>query len=386
MSSSITLLMLASEFKGADFIREIKRQGCRTIVIAREAFRDHPWPHDSIDEFHTMPDLRRQPDLTYAVAYLMRFQKIDRIVALDDFDVEHVADLREHFRLPGMTHSVARLFRDKLAMRSEAAYHKLLQPDFVAVANHQNINDFISSHASPWIFKPRTLAGSEGIRLIEQSEALWQHIDALGNHQSQHLLEEFITGEIYHVDTLTWNNEVIFTKVSKYGAPPLEMLQSQGLFSTQTLGNDDPDAHALTKINSTLLDAFNRGYGPSHTEFIKARNGELYFLETSARVAGGNIERTIQCATGISLWHESANMEIASIMEQEYELPQTQSEFSGLLACPLKGRSITLDEFKEPEIKFKFKQDGFITLVFQSNDAGRIEQLISEYGHKLNTL
>ena len=120
MNNSPTILALASEFKGAEFLRECKNQGCYIIVVACERFKDHPWPHDCIDQFHTMYDLRVQPDLTHTVAYIMRHQQVDRIVALDDYDVEHAADLREHIRLPGMKHTQARLFRDKLAMRTEA--------------------------------------------------------------------------------------------------------------------------------------------------------------------------------------------------------------------------------------------------------------------------
>ena len=43
----------------------------------------------------------------------MRSKKIDRIVALDDFDVEKGAYLREHFQISGMGQTTARHFRDK---------------------------------------------------------------------------------------------------------------------------------------------------------------------------------------------------------------------------------------------------------------------------------
>ena len=64
------------------------------------------------------------------VAWLMRTHKIDRIVALDDFDVEKGAYLREHFRIPGMGQTTARYFRDKLAMRVRAAEAGIPVPAF----------------------------------------------------------------------------------------------------------------------------------------------------------------------------------------------------------------------------------------------------------------
>ncbi len=52
---------------------------------------------------------------------MARNENIDRLVALDDFDVETAATLREHLRVPGMGDTTARYFRDKLAMRPRPA-------------------------------------------------------------------------------------------------------------------------------------------------------------------------------------------------------------------------------------------------------------------------
>ena len=54
---SITFLCIASYFKGQEFIRECKRQGCRVILLTDEKLLDADWPRDCIDEIHAMPDL-----------------------------------------------------------------------------------------------------------------------------------------------------------------------------------------------------------------------------------------------------------------------------------------------------------------------------------------
>ena len=107
-----TILCMASYFKGGRFLESCKALGCHTILITSEDLADEPWPRASIDEFFVMPfnNLFSQPDITNAVSYLARTRKIDRIIALDDFDVETVADLREHLRMPGMGGSTARYF------------------------------------------------------------------------------------------------------------------------------------------------------------------------------------------------------------------------------------------------------------------------------------
>jgi hypothetical protein len=42
--------------------------------------------------------------------------KIDRVVALEEFDVVTAALMREHLCLPGLSSSGAKVFRDKLSM------------------------------------------------------------------------------------------------------------------------------------------------------------------------------------------------------------------------------------------------------------------------------
>ena len=113
----LTILCITSYEKGQEFLRACKDQGCRVLLLTVEKFRDGDWPRESIDETFYMP-----PDLpTWAiintVSYMARWQPIDRIVALDEFDMENAAALREHLRIPGMGLTTVRHFRDKLAMR-----------------------------------------------------------------------------------------------------------------------------------------------------------------------------------------------------------------------------------------------------------------------------
>ncbi len=99
-----------------------------------------------------MPDVQKQwklEDAVLGVSYMARNETIDRIVALDDFDVETAASLREHLRVPGMGDTTARYFRDKLAMRAKARDGGLLVPDFLHVSE---------PHAAARVSGPRAAA------------------------------------------------------------------------------------------------------------------------------------------------------------------------------------------------------------------------------------
>src|SRR5947209_15801446 len=147
-------MCLASYEKGQEFMRECKRQGCRVLLVTAEKLRDADWPRESVDEFFYMPENFALDQLTRAVSYVARTREIDRIVPLDDYDVETAASLREHLRIPGMGDTTARYFRDKLAMRIQARDRYILVPPFVPVINHARIAAFMESVPPPWVLKP----------------------------------------------------------------------------------------------------------------------------------------------------------------------------------------------------------------------------------------
>ncbi len=144
-----TILCLASYFKGTTFLTAAKRQGARVLLLTREKIKDEAWPREDIDEIFLMPDLSTRPDIIYAVSYLMRDNNILQIVPLDDYDVETAAALREHLRLPGLGETVARYFRDKLAMRLQAQANGLLVPEFTPVFNYDRLRSFYGSRSTP---------------------------------------------------------------------------------------------------------------------------------------------------------------------------------------------------------------------------------------------
>src|SRR5256885_11716228 len=142
----LTVLCLASYEKGQEFMRECKRQGCRVLLLTSESIRDADWPRESLDEIFLMPDENKKwrcADVIKSVSYLARTETFDLIVALDDFDLETAAALREHLRVPGMGETTTRYFRDKLAMRMRAREAGIRVPEFVQVLNYERLSEFM---------------------------------------------------------------------------------------------------------------------------------------------------------------------------------------------------------------------------------------------------
>ena len=378
-----TVLCLASFFKGAAFLQACKEAGLHVVVVTNDKHENEPWPRECIDEFFHMPDLRNQPDITYAAAYLARSQHIDLIVALDDFDVETAAQLREHFRLPGMSESLARNFRDKLAMRTTARNAGLLVPEFTGVFNYDDLRAFMTRVSPPWLLKPRSEASSMGIKKINQADELWPILDSLGDQQSFYVMEQFVEGDVYHVDGLMDDRNMLFSMAHKYGQPPLSVYSGGGVFLTRSLDRASEESQALTALNVQVLKALGMVRGATHSEYIKSRaDGRLYFLENAARVGGANIAECVDYATGVNLWREWARIEIANLRGERYELPPSHGGYAGLINCLAHQEWPDLSTYNDPEVVWRLNKKNHAGLIISSPNAERVESLLNSYAER----
>ena len=381
-SGPLTFLCITTYEKGQEFMRECKRQGCRVFLLTSEKLRDADWPRESLDDVFYIPAELPIPEIVKAVTYVARDKKIDRIVALDEFDMETAATLREHMRIPGMGDTTMRYFRDKLAMRMKALEHEIRVPDFIPVLNHNDIRYYLDHVAGPWVLKPRSEASAIGIRVIDAPEALWPVLESLGDQQSSFLLEKFIPGDVYHVDSVVSERGVVFSSVSRYGQPPMAVAQKGGIFTTYLLPGESDEAAALRDLNRELIDALGLVRGVSHAEFIRAgSDGHFYFLECAARVGGAYISEMVEIATGINLWREWARIEIAGGKEP-YRLPAVRSDYAGLILSLARQEDPDTSAYNDPEIALRLKRRHHAGLVLRSSDPARIQSLLENYSRR----
>jgi biotin carboxylase len=376
-----TILCLASYFKGTTVLEACRDEGCHVILVPREKIADKDWPMSAVDERFLMPDVSAMPDVLHAVSYLARGRHIDRIIPLDDYDVLTAAAIREHTRIPGMGQTTARRFRDKLAMRFQAQSKGLLVPEFVPVLNYDDLREFMGRIPSPWVLKPRTEAGAMGIKLIHNQEELWRWLDNLGDEQSYFLLEQYISGDVYHVDSIVWDEKVIFAEPNKYWQPPINVAHEGGVFVTRTMERNSKEARSLLSMNKNLVKALGMVRGVTHTEFIRGKeDGRLYFLETAARVGGANIAEFVEAATGVNMWREWARLEIAAARGETYQLPEVWQDYAGVLICLAKQEYPDMSAYADPEVVWRLEgRAHHAGLIITADNTARIEELLGQY-------
>ena len=303
-------------------MRQLKRLGHTVFLVTSEKNKNEAWPFDDLEEIFFMPEKDgRKWDINLLIsgtAHLFRSHKIDRVIALDDYDVWKGARLREEFQIPGMGETTARHFFDKLSMRIEARDAGIPIPGFTSLFNDDTIRQFLKTSKGPWLAKPRRDAGSLNIRKIADADAFWKWSEETGDHRHEYLLEEFRPGTICHVDSLNYNDETLFTRASQYLDAPFEVAHGGGIFQSKTMSNKDALAKKLINLNSKVL-------------------------------------------------------------AKKYHLPLVDDLQAGIIVTLSKYEKPDYDKFTDPEIWWKLHKKYHIGFIFQHKTEKKIDELLGQY-------
>jgi len=391
MSRPVSFVCIASYFKGNEFLRGMKAAGATVYLVTSKKLEHKPWAREAIDDIFYVeqgPNNEwKMEDVAAGLAWLMRSRKFDRIVSLDDFDVEKGAYLREHFRIPGMGQTTARHFRDKLAMRFKATEEGIAVPSFSALFNDEQINEFVQRVPAPWIVKPRGQASATGMKKIYSTEELWAHLDTLGGDRHEYLVEQFRPGIVFHVDSLSQDGKIIFSRVSQYLSTPFEVAHSGGIFRSAVVPFGSDDEKKLVAMDAAVMKAFGMQHSASHTEFIKNHEtGEFYFLETASRVGGAHLADMVEASSGINLWYEWAKLEAAVAGGEKYKLPKVRNDYAGIVVSLTRQEWPDTSQFSDPEIAWRMTEmPNHVGLIVQHKKRERILELLDDYAQRIQS-
>jgi biotin carboxylase len=380
----LTFLCIAFFYKGMDFLRACKAEGHRVFLLTKESLKDNDWPHEAIDEMYYMDSSDNSPEnlwnILKGVAFLLKNHQIDSIVALDDYDVEKAAYLREHFRIPGMGQTTSYHFRDKLAMRMRARDAGIRVPAFNSLFNDEAIRQYLDTHEGPWLIKPRSEAAAAGIKKVHNADEVWTHLEKLGEKRHQFLIEQFRPGDVYHADALKYNGKMQFCSVARYLDTPFEVAHGGGIFRSGIVAYGGEDEKGVKEMNEKVLKAFGLKSGASHSEYIKNReDGEFYFLETSSRVGGAHLAEMVEMASGINLWTEWAKIEAAAMLGADYQVPEARKDYAGIIISLSKYELADYGQFSDPEVVWRLNKKHHVGVIVRSDDQERIVELLDNY-------
>lgn len=153
--------------------------------------------------------------------------------------------------------------------------------------------------AYPVIVKATDRSGSRGVTKVTCPEMLQEAIDRAINEsfEKRALIEEFIEGEEYSCECISYKGEHHFLAFTK------KFVTSDGHFietgHLEPAPFSDEQAKDYKKIIFKALDALHIKYGASHTEFKVQHDGSIRIIEIGSRMGGDYIgSEMVRLSTG----------------------------------------------------------------------------------------
>lgn len=378
------ILAISTFYKGERFLRRAHAEGANVYLYTAERLLDAKWPREILENVFAQRNDATRDETIRTVSYIARTLKIDRIVALDDFDVETAAALREHLRVPGMGDTTARYFRDKLAMRVKAREAGINVPDFVHVLHHDTVREWCRRVPPPWMNKPRWQASAAGITKVYGEDEVFALAEKQGDEQSNFVLEAYVPGDVYHVDSIVSERQIVFSEAHRCLTPPFDVAHGGGVYASHTVERGSEDERQLRAMNEKLLHALGFVRGVTHVEFIKGRSdGRFYMLECAARVGGAHIADLVEASTGVNLWEEWAKLEVDDAKGQKYLHPTGRAEYGGLVLTLAREKHPDTSSFCDPEVVFRSPEEHHAGLIVRTDSYARVLHLVQSYADRL---
>jgi biotin carboxylase len=217
---------------------------------------------------------------------------VQRLVgALEQLQVP-LAQAREALGLPGMDAATAQNVRDKSRMKT------VLSAAGVPCARHRLVTDpdgalaFAAEVGYPLVAKPPAGAGAQATYRLDDEGALRSWLGALPPRaDAPGLLEEFLVGEEHTFDSVCIGGRTVWTSISDYLPPPLEVLRNPWIQWTVLLPRelDDPRYAAMKDVGPAAVAALGVREGLTHMEWFRRPDGSVAVSEVGARPPGAQI-------------------------------------------------------------------------------------------------
>ena len=323
-----------------------------------------------INQFIYFEKYNDDEELENLVIKLHQQEKFDLLIALSEKDILRVAKLRELLGIQGQNYFSALLYRDKYIMKQFAKIIGLNVPEFSTFSEPCELMEKVSKIGFPILIKPLSKSGSEGVQVLKNKEEYDDYLEKKSLWGENYDVEQFILGDMYHVDGIVENNELKFVSVSKYwnslgkSTTLMESTQNTTItFSDFTINKSDWEFLLLKGETKKFVEKSNFNNGTIHAEFIISEKDKTpYFIEIASRTGGLMISDTIEKKYGIIMNEVSFYLQVGQ--KVTYPLKNEPENFGFLTVFPQNKKLIEYDVSK-------IKQDLNVIDFYENHKIGK---------------
>ncbi|MDH6123910.1 ATP-grasp domain-containing protein [Kitasatospora sp. GP82] len=240
----------------------------------------------------------------YDAARIVESTDCRGIIALSEVDMLRAAQLRSRYGIPGLKSETALLFRDKVLMKERLRAAGIRVPRFTTVDTGLDVRSAAAEFGFPFVVKPRMGGGSVGAQVVRDESGLQELLRAglrANFYTPAHLeAEEFVAGDLYHVDGLVLDGRVHLHTVSRYGS---DILEFSTPVSTRMIGQESAQARRMSEFTTAVLRELGllvEGvHSYFHCEVFDSPDG-LVLCEVAARPGGLGIVDQVDAYFGVN--------------------------------------------------------------------------------------
>ncbi|WP_456275828.1 ATP-grasp domain-containing protein [Bacillus sp. AK128] len=306
-----TIIFIETNKSGSsrEAIRSAEKLGFYTVLftkkknfmLQREEFPD---VHEMIF-LHDILEVEMIPKID---RLLMQGKLIKGVISFVDPYVTLAMKMSNQYGIEGFTHSAIEMMEDKIQTR-KALNDILANVEHLIFTPEDSIDELIENKhfQFPCIVKAPSSTGSKDVSLICNDSELKEDISRLQKKYENQpiLLEEFIDGPQYLVETLVVNGEVEIIAIIEQEITKNERFIITGYYSVL-----DMDPSLLKDLEETLLAIVNKfglNKGACHFE-LRLSNNTWKLIEVNPRISGGAMNSMIYYSYGINLVEETLKL------------------------------------------------------------------------------
>lgn len=247
-------------------------------------------------------------DAETLVAYSKK-NKIDGVLTTSDQPVNSVALISKELGLSAMSTKVAEICTNKYKQRSILMESGIKIPFFKLCNSSEDLKDLLDF---PYIVKPVDSSASRGVTLVKNKDELQSaYKEALNfSHSKNTIVEEFIEGREFSVETLTQNNKthiIAITEKITAGKNIGRFVEDTHIEPAKLTGVEED---CIRNIVLDSISAIGLNNCPSHTEVMLSDKG-CFIVEIACRLGGDYITSDlVPLSTGVDMLENLINISL----------------------------------------------------------------------------
>jgi len=274
--------------------------------------------------------------IEYEILKIHNEYKVDCIVSFGEDDILRASRLRKKFNIIGSEEEFEICFRDKVKMKEHAVNSNIAIPKFTALNSPLDLINFYQVINAPIFVKPRSASGSVFTKKISSEEDLKTCLNQnfiaripFSEYYSDSMVEEYIDAEMYHIDGLIVDSELMVAWPSKYLSKNLDLtsIQNQLSVGSVMLDNNNHLTEPLLNFAKNVIKKFPfYKHSTFHIEVFVTEQNEIKLCEVAARTGGGKINLMFKSAFGFDLNKLLFNLHLATAKNDDSEIKNIKSE------------------------------------------------------------